>query len=142
LPRAEQNVEKAGVTREPSLRPAGGSETVLVVEDEAAVRFLTRLILERAGYCVLDAPNPEAAAELCTDDVVLLLSDVIMPGATGPTLFKTLSERHPRLKVLFMSGYTDDMVTHEGMLDPETAFLQKPFSTDGLLRKVRDVLDR
>jgi FixJ family two-component response regulator len=65
-----------------------------------------------------------------------------MPGATGPTLFKTLLEQHPRLKVLFMSGYTDDMVTHEGMLDPETAFLQKPFSTDGLLRKVRDVLDR
>jgi PAS domain S-box-containing protein len=142
LPRAEQHAEKAAVTREPSLRPAGGSETVLVVEDEAAVRFLTRLILERAGYCVLDAPNPEAAAELCTDDVVLLLSDVIMPGATGPTLYKLLAQRHPRLKVLYMSGYTDDMVTHEGMLDPETAFLQKPFSNDGLLRKVRDVLDR
>jgi DNA-binding NtrC family response regulator len=100
------------------------------------------VILERAGYRVLDAPNPEAATGLCTDDVVLLLSDVIMPGATGPTLFRMLAERHPRLKVLFMSGYTDDMVTREGMIDPETAFLQKPFSNDGLLRKVREVLDR
>jgi len=116
--------------------------TVLVVEDEAAVRVLTRLILERAGYCVIDAPNPETATAVCTDDVDLLISDVIMPGATGPTLFKMLAKQHPRLKVLYMSGYTDDMVAREGMLDPEAAFLQKPFNNDGLLRKVREVLDR
>ncbi len=142
LPRALQDGEKAAVTHETASRPAGGSNTVLVVEDEAAVRFLTRLILERAGYCVIDAPNAETAAALCTDDVDLLISDVIMPGATGPTLFRMLAKQHPRLKVLYMSGYTDDMVTREGMLDPEAAFLQKPFNNDGLLRKVRDVLDR
>jgi len=142
LPRAERDADKATITQEPRPGPSGGTETVLVVEDEAAVRFLTRLILERAGYCVIDASNPEAAAAFCTDDVVLLISDVIMPGATGPTLYRMLAERHPRLKVLYMSGYTDDMVKREGMLDPETAFLQKPFSNDGLLRKVRDVLDR
>ena len=142
LPRALQEDEKAAVARETASRPAGGSNTVLVVEDEAAVRVLTRLILERAGYCVIEASNPETASALCTDDVDLLISDVIMPGATGPTLFKMLTKQHPRLKVLYMSGYTDDMVAREGMLDPEVAFLQKPFNTDGLLRKVRDVLDR
>jgi DNA-binding NtrC family response regulator len=115
---------------------------VLVVEDEAAVRFLTRLILERAGYRVLDAANPEVAEALCTDEVDLLLTDVIMPGANGPTLFQTLSKQHKRLKVMYMSGYTDDMVAQEGKLDPETAFLQKPFSSDGLLGKVREALDR
>ncbi len=124
--------------------PAGaavGSETVLLVEDEAAVRFLSRTILERAGYRVLEAPNPSDAETAFTDEVALLVSDVIMPGASGPALFQSLVARQPTLKVLYMSGYTDDMITRTGRLTPNTAFLQKPFTTEIFLRKVREVLD-
>jgi signal transduction histidine kinase/CheY-like chemotaxis protein len=142
LPRALRDAATPVVLRETPPRAAGGSDLVLVVEDEAAVRFLTRLILERAGYHVIDAANPEEAEPLCTDDVDLLITDVIMPGGTGPALFRTLVEQHPHLRVLYMSGYTDDTMAPEGRLDPDTAFLQKPFSTDGLLLKVRDALGR
>ena len=142
LPQAEKNVEAEPAVAAASPKPAAASETVLVVEDEAAVRFLTRILLERAGYRVIDAPNPQTAETLCTQEVNLLITDVIMPGGTGPELFQTLAVRFPNLKVLYMSGYTDQMVAREGQLDPDTAFLQKPFSSDGLLRKVRDVLDR
>jgi len=142
LPQAEKNLEAEPAAAAASPKTAAASETVLVVEDEAAVRFLTRILLERAGYRVIDAPNPQTAETLCTQEVNLLITDVIMPGGTGPELFQTLAVRFPNLKVLYMSGYTDQMVAHEGQLRSDTAFLQKPFSSDGLLRKVRDVLDR
>ena len=72
----------------------------------------------------------------------LIISDVVMPGSSGPALFDRLAERHPTLKVLYMSGYTDDAVIRQGRLDAGAAFLQKPFTGDVLLRKVREVLDR
>ena len=140
LPRAES----AAAGPAPVSTPSGamiGSETVLLVEDEAAVRFLSRTILERAGYRVLEAQNPTEAETVFTDAVALLVSDIIMPGSSGPALFETLSSRQPDLKVLYMSGYTDDMITRTGRLTPNTAFLQKPFTSDVLLRKVREVLE-
>jgi PAS domain S-box-containing protein len=144
LPRAvgaavtEQRVLSAKTTPVPT-------ETVLVVEDEAAVRLLTCRILQRAGYRVFDAPNPQQAAALFdqhTSSIQLLVTDVIMPGSTGPQLFERLARQRPDLKVLYVSGYTDDTIMHQGQLDPGVVFLQKPFTADALNRRVRDVLDR
>ena len=118
---------------------------VLVVEDEDAVRLLLRTMLERGGYRVLDAPNPERAVELFenpTNVFDLLVTDVIMPGSTGPQLFERLVQHRPGLKVLYVSGYTDDAIVHQGQLKPGVDFLQKPFTTDALHRRVRAVLDR
>jgi CheY-like chemotaxis protein len=144
LPRADGDdpVEDA-----PSIREtvAGGSETVLVVEDEEAVRFLTRTILEKAGYRVVDASDARQAEALFEQDASrfqLLVTDVIMPGLTGPELFQRLAQRRPDLKVLYVSGYTDDTIVHQRQLTVGVGFLQKPFTADALTRRVRAVLDR
>jgi two-component system cell cycle sensor histidine kinase/response regulator CckA len=124
---------------------AAGTETVLVVEDEQAVRFLMRVVLERAGYKVFDATNPAQAESLFEENVNrydLLVTDVTMPGSSGPELFERLTRRRPDLKVLYVSGYTDDTIVHQGQLLPGVEFLQKPFTADALNRKVREVLDR
>jgi signal transduction histidine kinase len=122
----------------------GGSETILLVEDEATVRLLARIILQRAGYTVVDAASP-ADAELqwaSIGHVDLLLTDVVMPGRTGPDLFRRLSAGRPDLPVLFMSGYADwDLFDRAGVAHP-AAFLEKPFSAGALLAKVRQALDR
>jgi two-component system cell cycle sensor histidine kinase/response regulator CckA len=128
----------------PSAAPRSGSETVLLVEDEHAVRLLVRAILESAGYRVLEAANPPDAAASFGDrigEVDLLVTDVIMPGGTGPALFAQLRSTSPRLRVLYISGYTDDATFRTGRLEPGVAFLQKPFAADVLLRKLREVLD-
>jgi CheY-like chemotaxis protein len=122
----------------------GGSETVLVVEDDAAVRRLTRLTLERAGYRVLQAGNPREAVRLAGDTVGridLLVSDVIMPESQGPPLFERLVGAQPGLRVLYMSGYADEAVLRHGILTESTAFLQKPLTPQALARTVRAVLD-
>jgi len=124
-----------------------GSETILLVEDEAPVRTVTRQLLERNGYTVLEAPDGPAALALVdgeTDSrhVDLLLTDVIMPGMSGRELADKLTSRRPDLGVLFMSGYTDDAVVRHGMLEPGLAYLEKPFRPPALLRKVRDVLQQ
>jgi CheY-like chemotaxis protein len=144
LPRTDQQEEMktSGADDE---EPGAGTETVLVVEDEEAVRFLTRVILERSGYRVVDAPNPQKAEALFDENsglFDLLVTDVIMPGSTGPKLFERLARRRPDLKVLYVSGYTDDSIVHQGQLDPGVEFLQKPFTADALNRRVRQVLDR
>ena len=118
-----------------------GTELVLIVEDDNTVRELSRRVLESVGYRVIDAANPEAAEVLFTSEVELLVTDVIMPGASGPDLYRTLVARKPALKVLFTSGYTADMIANHGRLAPDTAFLQKPFTPDALCQKVRKVLD-
>jgi signal transduction histidine kinase len=121
----------------------GGSETILLVEDEATVRLLARIILQRAGYRVVDAASP-ADAELQWASIApvdLLLTDVVMPGRTGPDLFRRLSAGRPDLPVLFMSGYADwDLFDRAGVAHP-AAFLEKPFSAAALLAKVREALD-
>jgi len=120
-----------------------GSETVLVVEDVRAVRGVAREMLERSGYRVLEAENGDAALRLAArhpGPIDLLLTDVVMPGLSGRQLAAQLTELRPRLRVLYMSGYTDDAVVNHGMLEPGIQYLQKPFTREGLARKVHEVL--
>lgn len=122
----------------------GGSETILVVEDEGEVRKLAVEILRRQKYKVLEAAQGEAALLICEEykaPIHLLLTDVVMPGLNGPDLARRMKYLYPGLKVIFMSGYSDKGIFQRGILDPETGLLQKPFSLESLTGKVREVLD-
>lgn len=122
----------------------GGTETVLLVEDEVALRGMVREILEGQGYRVLEVTAPEAALALPDrqkSQIDLLLTDVVMPGMSGVELAERLKPAHRGMKVLFMSGYTDDGVVRQGTVSPGSAFIQKPFKPEALLRKVRRILD-
>jgi CheY-like chemotaxis protein len=121
-----------------------GSETILLVEDEEQVRVVACGILKRQGYRVLEARNAGEALLLCekfADPIHLLLSDVVMPQMSGPELAKRLAAIRPAMKILCMSGYTDDAVVRHGALEAGFAFIQKPFTPDTLRRKVRAVLE-
>ena len=123
----------------------GGTETILVVEDDGQLRRLARRVLARAGYTVLDAEHPEHALALVArheGTIDLLLTDVVLPGMSGRDLAERLLRDRPRLKVIYVSGYAEDAIVHYGVLTPGTEFLQKPGSTEVLLRAVREVLDR
>jgi PAS domain S-box-containing protein len=125
--------------------PAGGSETVLLVEDDASLRELARMVLvARGGYKVLESIGGKEARLFAGEykgPIHLLLTDVVMPGMGGRELSEELATLRPEMKVLYMSGYTDDTVVRHGVLEEGMAFLQKPFTAESLLRKVRDVLD-
>jgi two-component system cell cycle sensor histidine kinase/response regulator CckA len=142
LPRVEELAEARG---SPGRQPqAGGTETVLVVEDEEAVRRLSCRSLEAHGYKTLPASSAKEALLICekhAGEIHLMLSDVVMPNVSGKELAQRAAALRPRMKVLFMSGYTDDAILHHGVLDAGTAFLQKPFTPRSLAQKVRDVLD-
>ena len=121
-----------------------GKETVLLVEDQDQVRAVAQGILQRHGYCVITTGRPVDALSLCEEHdgpIDLLLTDVVMPQMSGVELAKRVSARRPDLKLLYMSGYTDDSVVRHGVLESEMAFVQKPFTPESLLRKVREVLD-
>ncbi|MFW6181548.1 MAG: response regulator [Spirochaetota bacterium] len=123
----------------------GGSERVLVVEDDEAVRKVIEAMLEGSGYAVYLAKDGEDAlriCEHCPENIDLLLSDMVMPRMSGQELAEKLVHRYPELKILFMSGYTDGAVRHHGNLRPKTGFIEKPFSPASLTRKIREVLDR
>jgi CheY-like chemotaxis protein len=124
--------------------PVRGTETVLVVEDEVSVRSLVRGVLELRGYRVLEACHGADALAISDQHggpIHLLLTDVVMPEMSGRDLASRVVPRRPGIRVLYMSGYTDDAIVHNGVLDAGTAFLQKPFTPDALARKVREVLD-
>jgi two-component system cell cycle sensor histidine kinase/response regulator CckA len=131
-------------TRTTSDRPLPrGSETILLVEDEAAVRTVASRILRAHGYQVLEANGPDEAVLICEShpgEIDLLLTDVVMPKRSGPLLAKELCAQRPLMKVLFMSGYTDDSVLRHGILHDEVVYLQKPITTTNLTRKVREAL--
>jgi CheY-like chemotaxis protein len=121
-----------------------GDETVLLVEDELVVRQLVAEILESSGYTVLQAADGPSALELArrhSGEISLLVTDVVMPGMSGPEVAQSVTAMRPGTLVLYMSGYTDSQIGHHGVLEPGIAFLQKPFSTDDLTRKVRTLLD-
>jgi PAS domain S-box-containing protein len=125
-------------------RPLDGQETILLVEDEKAVRVTTRIFLSKVGYTVLAAEDPAEALRLADahpGPIHLLITDVIMPGMNGRDLAKQLVERRPALRCLFMSGYTADVIVRHGMLDAGMQFLSKPFSRNELASKVREVLE-
>jgi len=127
----------------PAALPRAGTQTVLVVEDQEGVRELAKRLLERQGYTVLVAADASEALRLFEQNpsIDVLLTDVVMPGASGPDLTKQLMEQRPALKVIYMSGYTEDAIVHHGVLKPGIAFLHKPFTSETLGRKIRDVLE-
>ncbi len=124
-------------------RVAGGSERVLLVEDDGAVREVSRSALEAKGYRVQAAESAEHAICLVTDAFApdLLITDVVMPGESGLELADRLQAEHPELHLLFISGYAEDSVLSNPLVDPLRNLLSKPFTPDQLLRKVREVLD-
>ncbi|MFN7943501.1 MAG: PAS domain S-box protein [Thermoanaerobaculia bacterium] len=130
-------------SREPD--DAVGEEAVLVVEDESAVRSLIARVLKSRGYRVTTAASPAealGAIDRLDSPPDLVLSDVVMPGLSGPELARRLRQRNPDLKVLFVSGYSESAVVHHGILEPQVELLSKPFLPDELARRVREVLDR
>jgi PAS domain S-box-containing protein len=143
LPQVDEPLEEA---RKKGVREKlpGGSETILVVEDEEEVRRLAVAILKKQGYRILEAAHGGDAFLICEQEkgrIQLLLTDIVMPEVNGPELARRLRYFYPEMRVLFMSGYTDGAILQQGMLDKEMFFLQKPFSVEGLVSKVREVLD-
>jgi CheY-like chemotaxis protein len=142
LPRVDADV----LARTPTLAPLKGAEgtgTVVLVEDEPAVRAFVRRVLQRRGYRVLDAASADEALALLDahdGEIRLLITDVIMPGMSGTALAERLRARHPHLPVLFTSGYTSTDIADRGVLPDEVELLEKPFTTDALLRKVADLV--
>jgi PAS domain S-box-containing protein len=143
FPRVDTEAVPTQASKMVADRPRG-SETVLVVEDEAAVRALVTGVLQASGYTVMTASSGADALALSAQHqgaIDLLLTDVVMPELSGPQLAGRLAKSYSKMKVLFVSGYTDDAIVHHGVLDSRSAFLQKPFTPEALARKVREVLD-
>jgi two-component system cell cycle sensor histidine kinase/response regulator CckA len=142
LPRIDQPVSVE--TENAKTGMARGSETILLVEDDEMVRTLVRETLQREGYKILDAPGPLEAKKISEQfkpAIQLMITDVVMPKVSGRELAEQLTRRRPDMKVLYMSGYTDNAVLNSGILQKEVAFLQKPFTPGALMEKVRDVLE-
>jgi PAS domain S-box-containing protein len=144
LPRVDEPVERAELA--PDLQEVrGGTETVLLAEDDSAVREVVAGVLGQKGYRVLRAMDGQTAIEIARaqrGDLKLLITDMVMPGLTGRELAEVVAAECSGVRVLYMSGYTDDAVVRHGVLDQGTPYLQKPFTPLALARKVREVLDR
>ena len=143
LPRVVDAAHAPVAARAPSIQR--GTETILVVEDEESLRNLATRILRAAGYRVLAAGSADAAVQLLQqhhDRVHLMFTDMVMPGMGGQELATSLARTYPEMKVLYTSGYTDDAVLREGVLNTSTHFIGKPYSRNGLTDAVRTALDR
>ncbi|MGO9520437.1 MAG: PAS domain S-box protein [Candidatus Korobacteraceae bacterium] len=143
LPRVDQPAEGAGAAKRPG-DIQRGTETILLVEDDAQLRQLTSSVLAHCGYKVLPAAGAEEGLALCRENhraIHLLVTDVIMPGMNGRQLAEQVSQISPHTRVLYVSGYTSNAIVHYGVLDPGLSFLPKPFSLSALIAKVREVLD-
>jgi signal transduction histidine kinase/ActR/RegA family two-component response regulator len=141
LPRVNEWIES--LQPEDDAQPQAGCETILLVEDEEAIRKLAGEVLRKHGYTVLEAISGEEALSIARnypDEVHLLLTDVVMPGMDGKILADSLTPQRPAMKVIYMSGYTDDAILDPRLLAPGVAFLQKPFTLNVLTRKVHEVL--
>jgi CheY-like chemotaxis protein len=144
LPRTEAAQEAGAVRKASGAAELGGSETILVVEDDDRVRDAVRRILSARGYKVLlarDGDEALAISQVQEEPIGLVLSDVIVPGQSGPELVTRLARSSSQTKVLFMSGYSDHAVLRHGVLRAGMNFIQKPFAPDALSKKVREVLD-
>jgi CheY-like chemotaxis protein len=142
LPRVERLAEAAAV--DPSAGPCPGSETILLVEDEDMLRHFACRVLRTKGYTVLEAANGGEALLTCEQHsrrIHLVITDVVMPRMSGHELVERVKTILPQLRILYMSGYTDDAVIRHGVYGNGSAFLQKPFTPQALLAKVREVLD-
>ncbi|HEX8432001.1 MAG TPA: ATP-binding protein, partial [Longimicrobium sp.] len=144
FPRLHDEGEPREAPAPPPARLRRGDETILVVEDEEILRRLALRVLRRAGYTVIEASDGAEARRILADHpgpLDLLLTDVVLPGASGPEIAAEALRLQPGLRVLYMSGYAGDLVAQRGMADPSAAFLQKPFGPDALCQAVREVLD-
>jgi two-component system cell cycle sensor histidine kinase/response regulator CckA len=142
FPSREEAVERLQETKLPPL--LGGNEMIFVVEDTQLLRELTRLLLEAVGYQVMDSGAPQEALRMAKNYVgalPLLITDVVMPGMSGIELAEEFAKIRPETKVLYTSGYADDALARHGGLASGASFLEKPFTRDALIRKVRAILD-
>jgi PAS domain S-box-containing protein len=142
LPRTGESATAAVPPARKHLR-ARGSETILVVEDEVGVRKVIRSVLQAGGYKVLDTGDVDAVLDICRQykgKIHLLLTDVVLPGMSGPQLAEKVTRERPEIFVVYMSGYTDDAIVHHGVLDAGTAFIEKPIAPNVLLEKIRGFL--
>jgi CheY-like chemotaxis protein len=145
LPRVDEPAEISSTPEIAEPAPRKGRETILLVEDQPDVRELARIVLADRGYSVIEAQNPEDAerhAGSHGSQIHLLLTDVMMPGISGRELAKRITSRHRHIRVLYMSGYTNNVIAEDGMLEAGLSFLQKPFTPQTLIQKVRETLDR
>jgi two-component system, cell cycle sensor histidine kinase and response regulator CckA len=143
LPCVQEALDEVFIS-EMTMRPDRGAETILVVEDEEIVRNMATEFLQMLGYTVLSIGHPDEALEICASHpgaIDLLLTDVVLPKMDGRTLSRSILKKRPQVKVLYVSGYTENAIVHHGVLDPGIHFLQKPFGMDALAQKVREVLD-
>jgi CheY-like chemotaxis protein len=144
LPQVEATADPSG-SGEAAARPATGSETVLLVEDEEEVRALAREVLQRQGYTVLEAADGGHALQVYEKEgerIDVILTDVVMPRMSGRELVDRVRATKPAMPVLYMSGYTEDAILRHGVLDASMLLLGKPFAPADLVRKIREVLDK
>jgi CheY-like chemotaxis protein len=143
LPQVKADLER-GVPEKTSRGSHPGTETILFVEDEESVRELVRDYLGKSGYRVLEAPDGVQALEIAAAHrapIHILVTDVVMPRLSGRELATRITAARPEIKVLYISGYTDDSIFRHGVLEGGVAFLQKPFNLKDLAQKIRQVLD-